>query len=388
MPNSVLHGNWGENRVGRGGRPAQDAACFWSMAQANLRRGSSRGMWFTPGTAAAVVAGVGVAILIGQLARVPTGSTDGATRRDFLPGLPLLLLGGLLPAVAYGVVSARRRRQAEAREAILCALDTGLMRMAAKAGELRALDRQKDELLFDACHELRSPLVTVRGYANMIFEGQLGPVSPQQRDGLQVALRNLDRVLELVQELSDHAQAGTQAAVLAIEPVELGPIVSRAVARVEEEMRRRGVTVERPTEGVQGLATADPARLEWMIRSLLANAAKAVAPGGRAGICLSQALNGDASIRVWSQPAPASDSAAGPGETPGAEPRLLVHPARRRGGRALHLAIARQVAQAHGGRLEYESLARQGTVAKVVLPLRPCAGRTPIAPQTPWDADG
>lgn len=68
-------------------------------------------------------------------------------------------------------------------------------------GELRRLDAMKSDLLGNVTHELQTPLVSIRGYTEMIAKGRLGPVTDEQKKGLQLSLRNIDRLIGMIDNL-------------------------------------------------------------------------------------------------------------------------------------------------------------------------------------------
>lgn len=56
-------------------------------------------------------------------------------------------------------------------------------------------------------HELKTPLVAIRGYNEAMLEERFGPLLDRQKEGLRVAVRNVDRLQKLIDELLEVAQA-------------------------------------------------------------------------------------------------------------------------------------------------------------------------------------
>ena len=67
--------------------------------------------------------------------------------------------------------------------------------------ELRRLDQMKSDLIGNVSHELQTPLVSIRGYTEMILKERLGPISEEQRKGLSLSLKNIDRLIAMIDNL-------------------------------------------------------------------------------------------------------------------------------------------------------------------------------------------
>src|SRR4029077_17750084 len=73
--------------------------------------------------------------------------------------------------------------------------------------ELRTLDGMKSDLLANVSHELQTPLVSIRGYTEMILKGRLGAINDEQRKGLSLSLKNIDRLIAMIDNLLAFARA-------------------------------------------------------------------------------------------------------------------------------------------------------------------------------------
>jgi nitrogen-specific signal transduction histidine kinase len=144
---------------------------------------------------------------------------------------------------------------------------------------LTLADRRKDEFLATLAHELRNPLAPIR---NALY---LMKIAPEDRevsaDGRAVIERQLNQIVRLVDDLLDVSRISTGKLALRRERVELRSVVHNAIEAVEPLFHSRGhaLEVEMPPPGAY--VHADPTRLCQVFLSLLNNAAKFTAPGGR-----------------------------------------------------------------------------------------------------------
>ena len=82
--------------------------------------------------------------------------------------------------------------------------------------ELRTLDGMKSDLLANVSHELQTPLVSVRGYTEMILKERLGSINDEQRKGLTLSLKNIDRLIAMIDNLLAFARTDREPGELTI----------------------------------------------------------------------------------------------------------------------------------------------------------------------------
>jgi signal transduction histidine kinase len=212
---------------------------------------------------------------------------------------------------------------------------------------LERLERSRRELVHDVAHELRTPLTTLRCQIEAIEDG-LVPPDAAVLGSLHQEVALLGRLVDDLQELA-LATAGR----LALDPVtvELASEVERAVRAIGAG-GAASLAIEIQVPG--GLrASADPARLQQILRNLLANARRHTPAGGKVRVT-ARALD-DRRVEVAVED-------EGPGIPPEHLPHLFdrfyrVDPSRTRttGGTGLGLAIVKQLVEAHGGRVGADS---------------------------------
>ncbi|WP_214414943.1 sensor histidine kinase [Sphaerisporangium fuscum] len=203
----------------------------------------------------------------------------------------------------------------------------------------------------DASHELRNPLTTIHGYAELYRQGAI-----PDEEVPQVMRRIEDeaaRMARLVSELLELARLDKGA------PLEVAPVDLTAVAvEVTDDFAALNpdhpVTVEAPPSMV---AVVDEARIRQVLVNLLANVRAHTPPGTRATVRLTP-------------PAVLEVADDGPGMSPENAARAFdrFHHASPGDGSGLGLAIVQAIATAHNGQATLRSLPGQGTTIRVDLP--------------------
>ncbi len=242
---------------------------------------------------------------------------------------------------------------------------------------LRELDRLKDEFVALVSHELRTPLTSIRGYLELVLDGEAGDVSDEQRQFLAVVERNADRLLALVGDLLFLAQIEAGKLTLEVGAVDLGAIASESVDAARPQADDKDITLSLAVGPVPLLA-GDGARIGQLVDNLVSNAIKFTPEGGRVDV-RARARNGTAVIEV-------RDSGIG---IPAEEQERLFErffrssnaAERQIPGTGLGLAISKAIVEAHGGAIAVKSEVDVGTTFKVSLPIHRPQTQEPEAEQ-------
>jgi PAS domain S-box-containing protein len=225
--------------------------------------------------------------------------------------------------------------------------------------------RLKDEFLATLSHELRTPLNAVLGYARML---RLGTMSPDKtRAALDVLERNATSLRQIIEDILDVSRIVAGRLRLNVEPVDLAGILHEACATMMPAADAKGVRVEALVDPITTLVSGDRDRLQQIIWNLLSNAIKFTPRGGRVTVGLARV---DSHIEV-------SVSDTGSGIAPDFLPFVFdrfrqgdATLSRQQSGLGLGLAIARQLAELHGGTITASSPGLgQGATLTVKLPL-------------------
>jgi signal transduction histidine kinase len=242
------------------------------------------------------------------------------------------------------------------------------LELAATNTELRRLDELKSSFVSIAAHELRTPLTLIRGYGEMLLDGDLGPLADKQRDCLEIIERNASRLLTITSELLDVTRIETGRVELVLKPVDLPTLLEVLATEFgpELEARVQRLTLCAPPDLPPALC--DETRAAQIIANLLSNASKYTPPGGlitvrvalaeEAGFLqISVADNGvgisaDDQAKLFNRFFRAESSQLGEAK-----------------GTGLGLHITRALVELHGGRIWFESELGQGSTFYVTFPL-------------------
>ena len=248
--------------------------------------------------------------------------------------------------------------------------------------EAETANRLKDEFVSIVSHELRTPLNAMLGWASMLQQQDVDAETSAR--ALRSIHDNATRQARLIDELLDFSRIVSGRMSLSLEEVDLRALLRGVVESIIPTAAAAGIELDlAPTPPIR--VRGDAQRLEQVFFNLLGNALKFTPSGGRIGI-EARAGDGAAEIRV-------SDT----GE--GIDPALLPHvfdrfrqateaTARTHGGLGLGLSIAKELVEAHKGRIAAESAGKgQGSTFIVVLPLLEIhAETTPPVPRARGNA--
>jgi len=278
-------------------------------------------------------------------------------------------------AIAGGDLSHRVPEVAPGTEAgdLGVALNTMMTKIEDAFDQRTASEARLRQFIADASHELRTPVTTIRGYAELYRSGGL-----QDPEQLAQAMRRTEqesmRMGSLVEDLLLLARLD-QGRALESGAVDLGVLAVDAVSDA------RAVDPDRPVTAsvAEGVAVeGDEGRLRQVVANLVGNALVHTPPGTPVRVKVSRA-GSEAVLEVHDE---------GPGMPEPVAKRAFerfyrADPARSRhaGGSGLGLSIVRAIVQAHGGAVAIETAAGVGTTVRVTLPLNGSSG-IPISDHT------
>jgi signal transduction histidine kinase len=248
-----------------------------------------------------------------------------------------------------------------------------LRKIGSRNDRLHELDRMKDDFVASVSHELRTPLTSIRGYLELLREGDAGELTEEQHQFVSIVERNSDRLLRLVGDLLFVAQVEAGKITLERETMHVEELVRQAVDAARPAATEKDIEIALDLDGL-GELYADRARLAQVIDNLISNALKFTEPGGHVAVRTSHYANVGV-IEV-------SDD--GMGMSAEDQDQLFQRFFRTASatdqaiqGTGLGLAIVKAIVEAHDGVIKVESVEGEGTVFRIELPLTTV--RQPVA---------
>jgi signal transduction histidine kinase len=242
-----------------------------------------------------------------------------------------------------------------------------------RAGERDQLDRMKDEFVLTASHELRSPLTSVQGFAELLML-EREKLEPKQAETVEIILDNTRHVVRLLNDLLDLARSDAGQLTIAPEPTEVATLVEEATRTLRGQTAARDQTLAEEIEPDLPKVDADRDRIRQVLVNLLTNANEYCPEGATIEV---KARRDGAEVEI----AVIDD---GPGIPNGQLEHIFERFTRgnagltqRVGGTGLGLAISKSLVDLHGGTIAAESTVGEGSTFRFRLPLAsPAAGGT------------
>jgi signal transduction histidine kinase len=223
------------------------------------------------------------------------------------------------------------------------------------------------DLIANVSHDLRTPLVSMRGYLEVLATRGESLGAQQRAQYLDVAVRQSEHLATLIDQLFELAKLDFKGVVLEREAFAFAELAGDVLQKFQLAADRQGVALSVEAPGHAGFIDADLSLMERLLENLIGNALQHTPPGGRVTVRVSH--DGQ---QLWAQIA---DTGSGipKAELPFVFDRFYRgdgHRVRRSGGAGLGLAIARRVVELHDGTIGVDSDGASGTVFTVRLPLR------------------
>ncbi len=141
--------------------------------------------------------------------------------------------------------------------------------------KLQAMDKQKDEFINMAAHELRAPMTAIKGYISMIMDGDAGEISEKARGYLTDVTSVNDRLVRLVNNMLNVSRIEEGRLVYKTEVVPLSEIAQNVYTSFRFEAERKGLSIYlNVDEGVNDLVEVDPDKINEIIGNFVSNAVK------------------------------------------------------------------------------------------------------------------
>ncbi len=221
---------------------------------------------------------------------------------------------------------------------------------------------QQSDFISDLVHELRTPLTSIIGYSKLMLDHEFDPDT--RRRFLETIHREATRLSGLINDFLDLTRLESGRARLNKKPIQLRPLLEECIAIMRPQADSRRIRIRLSIPPLLPQVPADEDRLRRVVLNLLSNAIKFNRDEGLVEV----------KVELAGREVMVSVSDTGIGILPEELPHIFEKFYRGRGegevpGSGLGLSIARQIVEAHGGRIWVESTPDQGSTFTFTLPL-------------------
>jgi signal transduction histidine kinase len=238
-----------------------------------------------------------------------------------------------------------------------------------RAGERDRLEQMKDEFVLTASHELRSPLTSVQGFAELLML-EREKLNPKQAETVEIILDSTRHLVRLLNDLLDLARSNAGRLTIKQVPTEVEDLVEEATRTMRSQTEARDQTLSEEVEPGLPRVDADRDRIRQVLVNLLTNANEYCPEG--AAICVkARRIGAEVEIAVIDD---------GPGIPEEQLEQVFDRFTRgdagltqRVGGTGLGLAVSRSLVELHGGTIAAESNFGDGSAFRVRLPAIPAS---------------
>ncbi len=268
-------------------------------------------------------------------------------------------------------------------------------RLQQKNVELEEASRMKSEFLANMSHELRTPLNAIMGFSEILRDGLIGELTPQQRGFIGDIFNSGRHLLSLINDILDLSKVEAGKMTLELELVEVWSLFTNSLSIIREKATARHINLTMDAASAPMSIQADARKVKQIVYNLLSNAVKFTADGGNVTLFVGRVpqaevgqLSGAWKYRSFAVPTgdfeeflkiSVTDSGIG------ISPEGLEHLfkpfsqidsglSRKFEGTGLGLAMVKLLVELHGGAVAVESAVDEGSCFTVWLPLRSAAG--------------
>jgi len=240
---------------------------------------------------------------------------------------------------------------------------SGVLVLVQDLTELKGLQTMRRELVGNISHELRTPLAGIKAMVETLHGGAVDD-REAARDFLSRIEAEVDRMTQLVTELTELSRIETGKAELKLEPVNINLLIEEVITQLKPQAARQHLSFNKQLFSDLPAIQADKERIRQVIVNLMHNAIKFNRPGGSIS----------ATTRMFEDTAVIEISDTGTGIAKDDLPRIFerfykTDKSRAGQGTGMGLAIAKHVVEAHGGQIWAESEEGKGSTFSFSLPV-------------------
>ncbi|MCK4248389.1 MAG: HAMP domain-containing histidine kinase [Candidatus Omnitrophica bacterium] len=146
--------------------------------------------------------------------------------------------------------------------------------------ELELLSNKKTEFISIVSHELRSPLINIKQSVSLFTAKELGDVTPEQKQALELVNRNAERLINLIGDLLDLSAIDFGKSNIAKKQEDLKGLITEAIDTIDRWRETKGLELKLKIPDKLPVVHVDRIKIGQVLTNLLSNAIKYTAPGG------------------------------------------------------------------------------------------------------------
>lgn len=232
--------------------------------------------------------------------------------------------------------------------------------------KLEKLERLKSEFISIVSHELRTPITSIKNSLDMMMSGRMGVITDTQNHFLQLAGRNLDRLSGIVNDLLDLSKIEAGKMEYRFKSYNILDTVKFVFSTFEPVAKKKNIAISLVAEFDNYPVFADSGKIEQILTNLVSNAVKFTHDNGE--ICIKTGLDGN-NVKIS-----VKDTGIGIKEEDTHKvfdkfQQIESSLSRTVGGTGLGLTIAKELVEAHKGKIWFESEFKKGTTFSFTIPL-------------------
>lgn len=228
--------------------------------------------------------------------------------------------------------------------------------------------RMKDDFVSTVSHELRTPLTSIKGYVDLILEGDAGDINDTQKEFLDIVKSNSDRLVNLINDLLDISRIESGRIHFKVKPTQIKDIMQNVIDTFKNLMNQKDMKLEVDLGDSLPLVAADSERVGQVAMNIVSNAVKYTPAGGKVTIKIKENKGkGEVIVSV-------SDTGIGISK----EDQISLFTKFYRvdstltqevGGSGLGLSICKTIIELHGGNIWVESNVGEGSTFSFSVPI-------------------
>lgn len=167
-------------------------------------------------------------------------------------------------------------------------VDDATHKLKATNDKLKRMDETKDEFISMASHQLRTPLTSVKGYVSMVLDGDVGPISDQQRELLNQSFQSSQRMANLISDLLNLSRINTGKFVIELSPVDLRGVVTAELEQLREMAVDKNIKLTYDPPADFPTLMLDDGKMHQVVMNLIDNALYYTPAGGSVTVTLTE----------------------------------------------------------------------------------------------------